>query len=52
VPRRRGTGVSIFVDAVFAARYDSQYTPTGGTRYRSLLQFYFGDDSAVDAKYA
>jgi catechol 2,3-dioxygenase-like lactoylglutathione lyase family enzyme len=52
VLHRMGSGVSIFFDTVFAARYDRQYTPRAGTGYGSLLEFYLGDDSAVDAKYA
>jgi predicted enzyme related to lactoylglutathione lyase len=51
VIHRMGTGVSIFFDTVFAARYDPRRTaPAGG--YRSLFEFYLGDDAAVDAKYA
>jgi hypothetical protein len=52
VLHRVGSGVSIFFDTVFAARYDPQYTPRAGTGYGSPFEFYLGDDSAVDAKYA
>jgi uncharacterized glyoxalase superfamily protein PhnB len=52
VLHRMGSGVSIFFDTVFATRYDPQYTPRAGNGYGSLLEFYLGDDSAVDAKYA
>jgi uncharacterized glyoxalase superfamily protein PhnB len=51
VLHRMGSGVTIFFDTVFAARYDADHAPpTGG--YRSLFEFYLGDDAAVDAKYA
>ena len=51
VLHRMGSGVTIFFDTVFAARYDpSRAAPAGG--YRSLFEFYLGDDAAVDAKYA
>ena len=52
VLHRMGSGVTIFFDTVFAARYDADHAlPTGGG-YRSMFEFYLGDDAAVDAKYA
>jgi hypothetical protein len=52
VIHRMGSGVSIFFDTVFAARYDSSHAVPAGVGYGSLFEFYLGDDSAVDAKYA
>ena len=51
VLHRMGSGVTLFFDTVFARRYDpSGARPSGG--YQALLEFYLGDDGAVDAKYA
>jgi len=51
VLHRMGSGVTIFFDTVFAARYDPDHSrPSRG--YGTLLEFYLGDDAAVDAKYA
>ncbi len=51
VLHRMGTGLTLFFDTVFAKRYDPQHTaPTAG--YGTLLEFYLGEDAAVDAKYA
>ena len=51
VLHRMGSGVTLFFDTVFARRYDpSRPRPSGG--YQALLEFYLGDDGAVDAKYA
>lgn len=51
VLHRMASGVTIFFDTVFAARYDADHAlPTGGG-YRTLFEFYLGDDAAVDAKY-
>jgi predicted lactoylglutathione lyase len=52
VIHRMGTGVSIFFDTVFAAHYDTDYGAPAPGGYGSLLEFYLGDDAAVDAKYA
>lgn len=52
VMHRMGSGVSIFFDTVFAARYDSEHTMPARDGYGSLFEFYLGDDAAVDAKYA
>lgn len=52
VLHRMGSGVTIFFDTVFARRYDPHHVmPTGGG-YRTMFEFYLGDDAAVDAKYA
>lgn len=50
VMHRMGSGVSIFFDTVFAARYDPKHAPVHGG-YGSLFEFYLGDDAAVDTKY-
>ena len=52
VIHRMGSGVSIFFDTVFAARYDPEHVLPSGVGYGALLEFYLGDDAAVDAKYA
>jgi len=52
VIHRMGSGVSIFFDTVFAARYDASHALPAGGGYGSMFEFYLGDDSAVDAKYA
>ena len=52
VLHRMASGVTIFFDTVFARRYDPEHTPPVGRGYGSLFEFYLGDDSAVDAKYA
>lgn len=52
VMHRMGSGVSIFFDTVFAARYDPEHALPAGVGYGSLYEFYLGDDAAVDAKYA
>ena len=50
VLHRMGSGVTLFFDTVFAKRYDPHYAaPSAG--YGTLLEFYLGEDSAVDAKY-
>ena len=51
VIHRMGTGVSIFFDTVFAARYDPEHRLPTGDGYGSLFEFYLGDDASVDAKY-
>ena len=48
---RMESGVTIFFDTVFARRYDPAHVPTSGG-YGQLLEFYLGEDAAVDAKYA
>lgn len=51
VLHRMGSGVTLFFDTVFAKRYDPDYAaPSAG--YGTLLEFYLGEDAAVDAKYA
>ena len=52
VLHRMSSGVTIFFDTVFAARYDPDHRLPAGGGYRNLLEFYLGDDAAVDAKYA
>jgi catechol 2,3-dioxygenase-like lactoylglutathione lyase family enzyme len=52
VLHRMASGVTIFFDTVFAARYDPDHSRPDGGGYGSLFEFYLGDDSAVDAKYA
>lgn len=50
VLHRMGSGVTLFFDTVFAKRYDPHFAaPKGG--YGALLEFYLGEDAAVDAKY-
>jgi catechol 2,3-dioxygenase-like lactoylglutathione lyase family enzyme len=51
VIHRMGNGVSIFLDTVFAARYDREHALPAGGGYGSMFEFYLGDDAAVDAKY-
>ena len=36
---------------MFAARYDPDHAVPSGAGYRSLFEFYLGDDSAVEATY-
>ena len=52
VLHRMASGVTIFFDTVFAARYDTDHTLPSGGGYKTLFEFYLGDDDAVDAKYA
>ena len=52
VLHRMGSGVTIFFDTVFAARYDADHALPTGAGYGSLFEFYLGDDAAVDARYA
>jgi catechol 2,3-dioxygenase-like lactoylglutathione lyase family enzyme len=52
VLHRMGSGVSIFFDTVFAAHYDPEHVLPDRAGYGSLFEFYLGDDSSVDAKYA
>ena len=48
---RMGSGVSLVFAEAFASRNDPTWTPpTGG--YQQLLEFYVGDDRAVDARWA
>ena len=50
VLHRMGSGVTLFFDTVFAKRYDPRYAaPSAG--YGTLLEFYLGEDAAVDEKY-
>lgn len=47
---RMGSGVSLVLTESFAARYDPTWTrPAGG--YQQLLEFYVGDDDAVDVQW-
>ena len=51
VIHRMGSGVSLLLTTSFAATYDSAWTrPTGG--YQQLLEFYVGEDAAVDQHWA
>ena len=52
VLHRMGSGVTIFFDTVFADRYDPDHVMPAGGGYRTLFEFYLGEDAAVDAKYA
>ncbi len=48
VIHRMGSGVSLLFTESFAATYDLTWSrPTGG--YQQLLEFYLGEDAAVDA---
>jgi len=50
---RMESGVTLFWDTFFADRYDPTRKPVNGVnRYQSMLEFYLGDDAAVDAMYA
>jgi predicted lactoylglutathione lyase len=52
VLHRMESGVSIFFDTVFAARYDPEFSRPAGAGYGALFEFYLGDDATVDAKFA
>src|SRR3954453_19324352 len=52
VLHRMASGVTIFFDTVFAARYDPGHALPAGGGSRTLFEFYLGDDAAVDATYA
>jgi predicted lactoylglutathione lyase len=52
VLHKMSSGVTIFFDTVFAARYDSAYVRNDQHGYRTMFEFYLGEDAAVDAKYA
>ncbi|HEY1531814.1 MAG TPA: VOC family protein [Galbitalea sp.] len=52
VIHRMGTGVSIFFDTVFAEHYDEGYATPAPGGYSSMFEFYLGDDSSVDSKFA
>ena len=52
VLHRMGSGVTIFFDTVFAARYDRAHRLPDRGGYGAMLEFYLGDDAAVDAKYS
>jgi predicted lactoylglutathione lyase len=48
---RMGSGVSLLLTDSFAARNDPSWArPAGG--YQQMLEFYVGEDSAVDAQWA
>lgn len=50
VVHRMSSGVSLLLTTRFASVYDPTWSrPTGG--YQQLLEFYLGDDSAVEAKW-
>lgn len=52
---RMESGVTLFWDTFFADQYDpARVQPGGGERnaYHAMLEFYLGDDAAVDAMYA
>ena len=47
---RMGSGVSLLLTTGFAAAYDPAWSrPSGG--YQQLLEFYVGDDAAVEQKW-
>lgn len=51
VIHRMGSGVSLLLTTSFAGTYDPAFTrPTGG--YQQLLEFYVGEDAAVDRRWA
>ena len=51
VVHRMGSGVSLLLTTSFAATYDPAWSrPAGG--YQQLLEFYLGEDAAVDEKWA
>ncbi len=50
VLHRMGSGVTLFFDTVFAKGYDPYYAAPS-TEYGTLLEFYLGEDAAVDATY-
>jgi predicted lactoylglutathione lyase len=51
VIHRMGSGVSLLLTTSFAATYDPAWTrPAGG--YQQLLEFYVGEDAAVDQHWA
>jgi predicted lactoylglutathione lyase len=51
VIHRMGSGVSLLLTTSFASTYDPAWTrPTGG--YQQLLEFYVGEDAAVDRLWA
>ena len=48
---RMGSGVTLLLTTSFAATYDPAWTrPAGG--YQQLIEFYVGEDSAVDQRWA
>ncbi|MEO6999206.1 MAG: VOC family protein [Terracoccus sp.] len=48
---RMGSGVTLLLTTSFAATYDPAWTrPAGG--YQQLIEFYVGEDSAVDGLWA
>jgi predicted lactoylglutathione lyase len=51
VIHRMGSGVSLLLTTSFASTYDPAWTrPAGG--YQQLLEFYLGEDAAVDQRWA
>ncbi|WP_195909210.1 VOC family protein [Microlunatus sp. Gsoil 973] len=51
VVHRMPSGVSLLLTTSFASVYDPNFSrPSGG--YQQLLEFYVGEDSAVDSKWA
>ncbi|WP_028050401.1 VOC family protein [Cellulomonas sp. URHD0024] len=52
VLHRMGSGVTLFFDTVFTARHDAGHARPARGSYQTLLEFYLGDDAAVDATYA
>ncbi|MGB3329663.1 MAG: VOC family protein [Thermomicrobiales bacterium] len=50
VMHRMPSGVTLFWDTIFAARYDPARTPVQGG-YQSMLEFYLVTDDAVDAMF-
>ncbi len=50
VQKRMQSGVSMFWDTVFAAKYDPERGVPGGG-YQIMLEFFLKDEGAVDSKY-
>ena len=53
VAHRMGSGVTLLLTTGFASRYDPTWAPpVAGGGYSQLLEFYVGEDAAVDRVWA
>jgi catechol 2,3-dioxygenase-like lactoylglutathione lyase family enzyme len=52
VAHRMGSGVTLLLTTSFASRYDPTWAPPSGGGYSQMLEFFVGDDDAVDRMWA
>jgi len=52
VAHRMGSGVTLLITTSFASVYDPTWSRPSGSGYSQLLEFYVGEDSVVDSRWA